>query len=154
MPTPRSYSKSRSRTTSWQRSTTGNKRTKTTMTYTKASPAYKRARNECEWRMGSYRLIYSQFTGAGTKTPFSPNAANKWIKYVNTGYRVYKWTNRDFCRYFGMQWQTASPTSCYRWMRRKFGACIKDVTRGKGSTWLVATTPTVTARPFTTYTWK
>jgi len=122
-------------------------------TFTVNQPAYRRIRNELQWRIGSYWTVYQQFSGPGARTPFSPTAANKWLKYVDNGYRVYHWTNRDFCRHFGQQWQNASPTACYRWMRQRYGSFIKAVARGKGNSWLVATTQNVTGRPFTNYNW-
>ncbi len=128
--------------------------TYTTTTYPLNSPKFKCVRQECQWRMGSYKNVYSQFTGAGTSTYLSPTTANKWMKYVNSGSQVYKWTNRDFCRHFGSKWAQSSPTTVRRYLQQKFGRTIKDVTRGKGNCWLVATTKTPTTRPFTTYTWK
>jgi len=152
MPTTRSYYKSGTPRRGCQRTCrTG---TRKVTTFTKNSPAFKNVRDECQWRMGSYRTVWSQFTGAGQRTPFSPTNANRWLRYVNSGYRVYKWTPKDFYRYFGQQWQQQTPTSCYRWMRRKYGACIKDITRGAGNCWLVATSPSVTGYPFQSYRWK
>jgi len=154
MPTPRSYYKSYSRTSYRRHNYKSKTANRKSPTYMKNSPAFRRPRMECEWRLTSYRNIYSQFAGAGKWTSFSPAAANKWLNYVNRGWHVYKWSNRDFCRYFGYQWQTGSPTACLRWMRQKYGSYIKAVTKGNGNTWLVATTPNVTARPFYNYNWK
>ena len=155
MRTTRNYLKSQHRTSSYRGTQTGRTHTQTTYpTFNMGSPAFNRARQECQWRMGSYRSIYTQFTGAGQKTVFSPTNANKWLKYVNNGWRVYYWNNKDFCRHFGRQWEYGTPTSCFRWMRQRYGTGIKAVTRGKGNGWLVATTPNITARPFTTYQWK
>ena len=105
-------------------------------------------------KIGSYRTLNQQFTGAGKVTAFSPTAANKWIKYVDQGAWVYKFNNTQFCKFFGPQFAHASPTAAYRFLRQKYGAGIKAVTRGKGNTWLVAAMPSVTARPFYNYTWK
>ena len=169
MPTRRSYSKSPNRTTSYRRPT--NKRKSTTRktepwmtssrtakwnptTWSCNAPAFNPPRHECKWRIGSYRTIYAQFSGAGLNTAFSPANAKKWVKFINNGYRVFKFTNKDFCRHFGNQWATATPTSCHKWMKQKYGASIKAVTRGKANCWLIATTPSVTGRPFNTYNWK
>jgi hypothetical protein len=152
MPTTRSYYKSGTPYAGCQR--TPRTGTRKPTTFTKNSPAFKYVREECQWRMGSYRTVWSQFAGAGQRTPFSPTNANKWLRYVNSGYRVYKWTPKDFYRYFGQQWHQESPTACYRWMRRKYGTCIKDITRGAGNCWLVATSPHVTGYPFQNYHWK
>jgi hypothetical protein len=165
MPTTRRYNRSNYRTTNYRRwnttrttatrPTTARFTTKTTATtYPCAARAFRQPRTECEWRMASYRNVYTQFTGAGAYTYLSPTTANKWIKFVNNGYRIYRFAQNDFTRYFGMQWNTASPTTCYRWMRRKYGAGIKAVTRGRTNTWLVAATPNVTARPFQNYNWS
>lgn len=105
-------------------------------------------------RMGSYRNVYTQFTGAGMKTSFSPTTANRWMRYVNNGVQVYKFNNIDFCRYFGNRWAQGTPKSAYRYLRNHYGNTIKDVTRGKGNCWLIATTRTPTARPFLNYNWK
>ncbi len=152
MPTTRNYFKSQTRFTGYQ----GTHRTGTrkVTTFTKNSPAFKSVRTECQWRMGSYRSVYTQFAGGGQRTTFSPTNANKWLRYVNSGYRVYKWTPKDFYRYFGHQWQQETPTACYRWMRRKYGTCIKAITRGTGNCWLVATGQNVSGYPFQQYHWK
>jgi len=141
--------------TNWNRSywSTQYKRTsRPTTYYACSSPKFRTARDECQWRIGSYRNIYSQFAG-GNRTYFSPATANKWVRYVNNGVRVYKFNQNEFARYFGARWATASPTVCRQYLRRKYGAAIKDVTRGNGNCWLVATTKNVTGRPFTTYNW-
>ena len=137
-------------TTTWTRTKT----TRTNDYYPCNSPKYSTARNECQWRMGSYRNVWSQFNGTGTKTVFSPTAANKWIKYINNGVRVYKFNNTDFNKYFGTQQSGYTPTAARQWLKKKYGTGIKDVTRGKGNCWLVATTKNVTGRPFSNYTWK
>lgn len=133
------------------------KTTKTTHTPTAAypcsSPKYKNAKDECQWRMGSYRNVYAQFSGAGSKTAFSPTTANRWIKYVNSGARVYKFNQTDFNKYFGQHWATGTPTAARTYLKKKYGSGIKDVTRGKGNCWLVATTKTVAGRPFNNYPW-
>lgn len=124
------------------------------MTYSCQSPKYSPARSECLWRMGSYRNVWSQFNGAGSKTIFSPSAANKWTKYVNNGVRVYKFNSNEFTRHFGTHWLQGSPTSVKNWLRKKYGTGIKDVIRGKGNCWLIATTKNVMSRPFNNYNWK
>ncbi|MGD8451893.1 MAG: hypothetical protein PVJ57_08745 [Phycisphaerae bacterium] len=149
----RRYSKTynrNSRTVQNQRPTTQRK----TSNYSCQATAFNQPRQECQWRMGSYRNVYSQFTGATKQTPFSPTQANKWLRYANNGYRIYKFTNKDFTRHFGNQWTNTTPTTCQRWMKQKYGSGIKAVTRGRGNTWLIATTGNVNARPFQNYTWK
>lgn len=123
-------------------------------TYPCNSPAFKTAQRECQWRMGSYWNVYTQFTGAGARTNLSPTNANKWTKYVTNGFQVYRFTNKDFCRYFGAKWAYTSPKSAYQYLRNHYGTAIKDVTRGKGNCWLIATTRTPTGRPFINYDWK
>ena len=122
--------------------------------YPCSSPKFKPAREECQWRMGSYRNIYSQFSGTASKTAFSPTTANKWIRYINSGARVYKYSNTDFRKYFGTIAANFSPTMARQHLRKKFGPAIKDVTRGNSNCWLVATTKNVTGRPFINYHWK
>jgi hypothetical protein len=140
------------RTPTWRttRTTTGTTGTTTgtTTTYACNSPKFRTVRQECQWRITSYRNVYTQITGPGTKTIFSPTTANKWVRYVNTGVRVFKFTNTEFTRHFGTTWTTRTPKAAWRYLRTKYGPGIKDVTRGKGNCWLVATTKTVTTRPF------
>jgi hypothetical protein len=125
-----------------------------TATYPCNSPKYKWVQQECQWRIGSYRNVYSQFTGAGTKTNISPATANKWMKYVNHGAMVYKFTNKDFCRYFGNRWAYSTSRAAYQYLKNHYGTAIKDVTRGKGNCWLIATTRTPASRPFNNYNWR
>ena len=127
--------------------------THTTMNYACNSPKYNPVRNECQWRMGSYRNVGTQFNGTGAKTVFSPTTANKWLRYVNNGVRVYKFNHNDFARYFGSQWTRTTPTTARQYLKKKYGQGIKDVTRGKGNCWLIATTKNVTGRPFNNYPW-
>ena len=87
-------------------------------------------------------------------TAFSPTSVNKWIKYVDHGACVYKFNNKDFCKYFGNQWATSSPTSAFRFLKQKFGTGVKAVTRGKANCWLVAATPQMNGRPWNNYNWK
>lgn len=123
-----------------------------TSNYSCNSPKFKTARFECQWRMGSYRNIYSQFAGH-TTTPFSPTLANKWVRYINAGVRVYKFNNTEFAKYFGHNFASFTPTAARQFLKQKFGAGIKDVTRGNNNCWLIATTKNVTGRPFNAYTW-
>ena len=136
------------------RTTTGTTRGTWTPTnyYTTNSPKFNPIKNECQWRMGSYNNVYSQFSG-NTKTAFSPTIANRWMRYVNNGNRVYKFNTNEFTRYFGRQWNTTSPTTTRNYLQRKFGTFIKDVTRGTNNCWLIATTKNVAGRPFNNYTW-
>ena len=126
----------------------------TTTTYTCNSPKFRTVQQECQWRMGSYRNVYNQFTGTGRKTVFSPTTANRWMRYVNNGVQVYKFTNQDFCRYFGSRWARSTSRAAYTYLNNHFGTSIKDVTRGKGNCWLIAATRTPTARPFANYIWR
>ncbi len=166
MPTFKSYRSSRSGTTRTNRTSrnrfrtaTGAKKRSTTAsksqtTYSVNSPKFSPVKSECQWRIGSYKNVYSQISGAGSKTIFSPSTANKWIRFVNNGTKVYKFTNQQFARAFGAQTSRLSPTTCVRALQRKFGAGIKSVTRGKGSCWLVAATSNVNSGPFRNYAWK
>jgi sugar/nucleoside kinase (ribokinase family) len=103
-------------------------------------------------KIESFRTINEQFRGNGKVTAFSPTTAGRWINYVNDGCNIYKFSNNDFCRSFRFA-SYASPTRAFRQLRNKFGNGIKAVTRGKGGCWLIAATPRVTARPFSTYNW-
>ena len=115
---------------------------------------YNNYKKTLQAKIFSYRTINQQFTGAGKVTAFSPAGANKWIKYVDQGAWVYKFSNPQFCKFWGNNWNNPTPTAAFRYLQKKFGTCIKAVTQGKGNYWLVAATPKITARPFTTYNWK
>lgn len=129
--------------------------TRTSWPTTSYSPTkYTNYRKELQAKIGSYRMINQQWTGAGKVTAFSPAGAHKWIKYVNQGAWVYKFNTTQFCRFFGSEWNYATPTAACRYLQRKFGTGIKAVTRGKGNCWLVAAMPNITARPFYNYNWK
>lgn len=121
---------------------------------TYAPTRYTNYKKQLQAKIGSYRTINQQFTGAGKVTAFSPTAANQWIKYVDTGCRVFKFNNTQFCRYFGANWQDKNPTAIYRFLKKEFGTGIKAVTRGKGNNWLIAATQNVTGKPFNNYAWK
>ncbi|MEW6250489.1 MAG: hypothetical protein AB1716_07565 [Planctomycetota bacterium] len=123
----------------------------TTM-YSCNSPRFNNIRNEFQWRIGSYRNVYNQFN-TGQKTNWSPTVANRWMRYVNNGVQVYMFTNRQFTQYFGARWANANPTVIRKYLASRFGQMIKDVTRGNHNTWLIATSRTPTARPFTNYNW-
>ncbi|MCK4343448.1 MAG: hypothetical protein KAY37_17175 [Phycisphaerae bacterium] len=148
--TNRTSQKKNYRTSTWKTKTTRS----SASYYPCNSPKYSPARFECQWRMGSYRNVWSQFNGAGMKTTFSPTLANRWIKYVNNGVRVYKFNNNDFSKHFGTEWAGGTPTAARQYLRKKYGPGVKDVTRGKGNCWLVATTKNMTGRPFANYLWK
>ncbi|GEM_PF-1224193 len=122
-------------------------------TYPCNSPKFNQVRNECQWRMGSYWNVYAQFTGAGGRTNLSPTTANRWMRYVNNGVQVYRFSNTDFCKYFGSKWANSTPRAAYQYLRSRYGNAIKDITRGKGNCWLVATTRTPMTRPFVNYNW-
>lgn len=113
---------------------------------------YDTFRREIQARIGSYRAINQQFSGTGA-TAFSPAAASRWMKMVSAGTRVYTFSHAEFSRYFGSQWNSGTPTAAFRHLRKKFGSGIKAVTRGRGNTWLVAATSSVSGRPFSTYQW-
>lgn len=117
-----------------------------------SSNKYNTFRREIEARIGSYRAINQQFSG-NSVTAFSPAGASKWMKLVSTGTRVYTFSPYEFCRYFGSQWNTGTPTAAFRFLRKKFGSGIKAVTRGRGNNWLVAASNNVSGRPFSTYQW-
>ncbi len=139
--------------TKTNRTSKTNRTTTTTNKWACNSPKFNTPRQECEWRMGSYKNVYTQFKGAGQKTQLSPTIAKKWVKYVNNGNPVYKFTNKDFCNYFGQKFANSTPRAARQYLTQKFGRTIKDVTRGKGNCWLVATTKTPTATPFKNYNW-
>lgn len=144
-----------SRKGTWKTSRSRKTTRRTTQTaYACSSPKFRMAKDECAWRIGSYRNVYSQFSASGSKTVFSPTTANRWIKYINSGVRVYKFNNQDFSKHFGTKWSTGTPTAARQYLKRKYGPGVKDVTRGKGSCWLVATTKNVSGHPFTPSYWK
>lgn len=176
MPTTRRFSRTNTTTrrnnttnrTTNRRTNTTNRRTTTTTNRgttakstgsgfnTNTYPPTKFSNQKCEVqaRIGSYKNVASQFSGNAKVTAFSPTGANKWIKFVNNGTRVYKFNNAQFCKLFGTQWKDSNPTSACTWMRKKFGTGIKAVTRGRNNNWLIAATPSVNKGPFKNYNWN
>ena len=143
------------------RRTTGKYGTKYGKTYsgtystTSYSPnKYSTYKKTLQAKIGSYRTINQQFAGTGKVTAFSPAGANKWIKYVDQGAWVYKFSTPQFSKFWGNNWNNPTPNNAFRFLQKKFGMYIKGVTRGKGNYWLVAAMPKITARPFNTYNWK
>ncbi|MBW7904289.1 MAG: hypothetical protein LC135_12860 [Phycisphaerae bacterium] len=149
----------KSRSSAWRRNST--RRYSTSRTTTSSSPIqyysptkFTTCRRTIEAKIGSYRALNQQFGGKGYVAGFSPAAANKWIRFVNSGACVYSFSNNEFTRTFGRTCAMSTPNNAFRILRNRFGAGIKAVTRGKASTWLIAASPSVTARPFSNYNWK
>jgi hypothetical protein len=118
------------------------------------SPKFSGVRDECQWRMSSYRNVYEQCSGAGRTYGFSPTAVNRWMKFINQGCPVYKFSNRDFCKFFGNEWTSGSASAAFKFLKSEFGTGVKAVARGKGNCWLVAARSTVSGKPFVNYDWK
>lgn len=111
-------------------------------------------KKQIQQTIGSYKALNSQFSGNSTKNFFTPTTAQKWIKFVGSGACVYKFTNQQFCKYFGGQWNNnPSTTAAFSYLKKNFGAGIKGVCRGKGNTWLVAATK-INGGPFKNYNWS
>lgn len=115
---------------------------------------FSNCRQEITAKIQSFRAINQQFSGTSKVTAFSPSIANKWISYVNDGCNVYTFTNQQFCRIFGSQWTSGSPSNAFRYLKNRYGTGIKAVTRGKANCWLIAAASRITARPFSNYSWK
>jgi hypothetical protein len=124
--------------------------------------------NTMQGKIGSFRTLTQQCTPTGC---FTPTTANKWINFVNDGAFVYKFNNQQFnklCNVTNSTTNTShnrsyntttnhgtfSNTAAFNTLRKKFGAGIKAVTKTNSHYWLVAATPSVSARPFTHYAWK
>ncbi len=159
MPSTKSHRSSRSTTRgSWNsRSRTSTTTASTTASSRTYSPnKYKSVNKNLQQWIGSFRNIRTQFSGNGPVSAFSPTGVNKWIKYVNTGAFIYKFTNADFCKKFSSALNSNSnptATAAQRSLKKKFGAGIKGITRGKGGCWLIAATPNVSGSPFSSYKW-
>lgn len=157
MPTTRSYRTSRrttTRTTNRTTRTTNSSRTTTGPAY--PATKFSNQRQKIQAAIGSFRTIGQQFNGPGRVVGFSPAAANRWINFVNNGARVYKFSSTQVGRMVGQTTTgtpTASTTTVLRSLQRRYGNGIKAVTQVRGNNWLVAATPTVTARPFSNYNW-
>ena len=157
MPTTRSYRTSRrttTRTTNRTTRTTNSSRTATGPAY--PATKFSNQRQKIQAAIGSFRTIGQQFNGPGRVVGFSPAAANRWINFVNNGARVYKFSSTQVGRMVGQTTTsptTTSTTTVLRSLQRRYGNGIKAVTQVRGNNWLVAATPTVTARPFSNYNW-
>jgi hypothetical protein len=150
MPTKR---RSYSRTGTTRRSATYGSATRSGAGYSPVK--FSNTRSEISAKISSFRTINQQFSGAGKVTAFSPSGATKWVNLINGGCRVYKFNSAQFSRICGPSWQTSpTTTAAFRTLKRKFGTGIKAVTRGKGATWLVAASANVSARPFSSYSFK
>ena len=145
-----SWTSGRSTGSSW---TSGRSSTTNTTTWSPNSPQFTPIKNECQARICSYKNIYSQFSGTG-KTCFSPSNANKWLKLINNGTLVYKFSNPQFVQTFGRNVSNLTPNAITRLFQQRFGQGVKNVTRGNNNCWLVAANPNVTATPFRNYSWK
>lgn len=159
MPITKRNSKSFRSGTRRSTGTRGNKSSGTTRrtgTTASFSPTkFNSFRKEITAKIGSFRNVNQQISGAGKVTAFSPTTANKWIKFINSGTYVYKFNSAQMGRIVGQPASsTVTPTAAFRTLKSKFGAGIKGVTRGKGNNWLVAATNRITSRPFSNYTWK
>jgi len=144
------------RNRSARRTSTRNTRS-TTNRRTWSASQWRPIRQDLTARIASFRTIHQQVSGPGNNTPFSPTAAKSWIRMVNNGFYVYKFTNSQFNKFFGKFFganPNPSPTTACRFLKSHFGNGIKAVARGKGNTWLVAASPNVNARPFSTYNFK
>ena len=141
------------RTSGTRRSMTGTRRSGTTGS-TFNPRKFITARKEVVARIGSYQALSNQWSGISNVTGFSPTTANRWIRFVSNGSRIYSFSSGQFSRLFGSEWNHSSPTTAYRFLRRKYGAGIKAVTRGRNNTWLIAASPNISARPFSNYNWK
>jgi hypothetical protein len=153
-PTSQSNRSTTSNRSSWGSTGVGSGSSASWNTTTYSPNKFSTQRNEITAKIGSFRTINQQVTGAGKVKAFSPATCSKWIGLVNDGCNVYKFTHNEFCRHFGSQFNYCTPTAAQRILSNRFGQGIKGVTRGKGNTWLVAATDRVTARPFSTYNWK
>jgi len=114
---------------------------------------FNNVREQCQQRVTSYRTIASQCSGPGRVNWFSPSTANKFVRYVNSGCLVYKFSNPEFCRSFGRQFSNTNNATAFRLLKNKFGSGIKAVTRGKNNCWLVCASTNVNGRPFSQYNW-
>ncbi|MBL8879079.1 MAG: hypothetical protein JNG88_08160 [Phycisphaerales bacterium] len=141
---------------SWNSSYGGNygSSSRSTTSSTSYSPTqFSNVREQCQQRVTSYRTIASQCSGPGRVNWFSPSTANKFVRFVNNGCLVYKFSNPQFCRSFGSQFSNTNSTTAFRLLKNKFGTGIKAVTRGKNNCWLVCASSNVSARPFSQYNW-
>lgn len=118
-------------------------------------------RKDLNAKIASFRMINQQVSGPGKVTAFSPSTTNKWIKLVNNGAFVFKFTNAQFSQKFGKivtknntKSFSGSPNVALKSLQRMFGGGIKAVTRGKANSWLIAATPTVNKAPFSNYSFK
>ncbi|MCA9244670.1 MAG: hypothetical protein KDA32_11975 [Phycisphaerales bacterium] len=142
-----------SASSTWNRSSSYGRTTSARSTNSYSPTQFSTARNEIQARMGSYKNLQSQFSGSSRVTAFSPTTANRWMKLVNNGVRVFKFSNKEFTQKFGARFAEFSPTAACRELRKKYGQGVKAVTRGNGSNWLIACSPNISARPFGGYKW-
>lgn len=134
----------------WNNTTSRNTSSQTSRGYSPSQ--FSDVRQQIQCRLGSFRTLNSQVSGAGRVTAFSPSVANRWVKFVDQGARVFKFSGREVNRWFGARHDTNtwSNAAAFKWLRWKFGSGIKAVTRGKSGTWLVAASSKLNTGPFRT----
>lgn len=151
MPTYKSNTSKKSG--SWGRtSRTSRSSTTNSSTWSPNSPQFKPIKNQCQAWIGSYKNVYSQIN-TSSKTSLSPTVANRFVKLINNGSFVYKFSNPQFTQKFGQTAKDLSPTQATKFLQKKFGAGVKSVARGNANCWLVAATPNVQKGPFKSYNW-
>ena len=117
-------------------------------------PTYKTCSYSLETKMNSYRTLYNQTRGPAKYDRPTPATLNTFANWVNKGAIIHTVTPTQVARwskttrkYFNTR--TPTPTSCKNVLWAKFGKnAIKAVARSKSGSFMVATTPTISGKPF------
>lgn len=154
--TSRTSAKSSSKTSASTKGRTTSSRTaKTPASYPVSK--FNTVRDGIQTRVGSFRNIFSQVSGKGKVTAFSPRTAQQWFNLVQKGACVYKFSAPQVAKVVGSTKFKTNPSNAAvtKAFQTKFGkASIKGVTQGRGNSWLVATNSPINKGPFKNYTWK
>lgn len=155
----RTTASAKARTSTKARTTASRTTAKSSVSRTPAGypvSKFNAVRDGIQARVGSFRNIFSQVSGSGKVTAFSPRTAQQWVNLVNKGACVYKFNNTQIAKVFGAKFDgSQSNTVVTKAFQTKFGkAAIKGITRGRGNSWLVATNSPINKGPFKNYTWK
>ncbi len=123
-------------------------------TTAKVPAGYKACNNAFVNKISSYKTLYKQTFGPAKFSRPSPTTLNSFANWINKGAVVQMVTKAQVSRWAkatkkGFNVRSATPTTCKNVLCAKFGkTTIKAVCGSKSGSFMVATSPTVSGRPF------
>jgi len=116
--------------------------------------AYRTVCNNLSQKIDSFKTLYAQTTGPASYGRPTPGMINTFANWINKGAIIQTCSVAQVSRWARNQHKNfnprnPSPNACKTVLCSKFGrSAIKAVCKGKGGTFMVATTPTVNGRSF------